>query len=81
MKMFGFKNVEEYYESCSFDNYVKHIRVPTIALSSHDDIFAGYQFIPLDDIQREGSHLFHVSTLKGGHACHMTGNFKPETWY
>ena len=81
VKMFGFKDIPEYYEEVSFDNVVKDVQVPTIALSSHDDLIAGHQFIPMDDIQSEGSNIFHVSTLKGGHACHMTGNFKPTTWY
>ena len=62
LKMFGFKSIAEYYEDISLDNVIKNVKVPTIALSSHDDIIAGYQFIPLEEMQSEGSNLFHVST-------------------
>ena len=79
--MFGFKSIPEYYEAVSVDLIIKDVKVPTFALSSHDDPIMGYQFIPLDDIKSKGSNVFHASTLKGGHACFMTGNFKPETWY
>ena len=81
LKMYGFKDIPEYYEAVSLDLVIKDVKVPTIALSSHDDIIVGYQFVPLQEIQSEGCNVFHVSTLKGGHACHMTGNLKPETWY
>ena len=36
-RMFGYKDVMDYYRSVSLDNFTKNIRVPTFAFGAADD--------------------------------------------
>ena len=42
VKMFGYKDVLDYYYYVSLDNYAKNFAVPTFALGSRDDPLCGH---------------------------------------
>ena len=79
--MFGYKDVLDYYNYVSLDNYVQNYAVPTFAIGSKDDPLCGHQFVPMEKIESEGSLVVLGTTNFGGHACHVDGYFKPTTWY
>ena len=41
VKMFGYKDVDEYYEYVSLENHISHVAVPLFAFGSIDDQLCG----------------------------------------
>jgi predicted alpha/beta-fold hydrolase len=65
----GFKNREEYYDTCSAGKYVDRIRVPTVVLHAEDD-----PFIPLDGYRRakfSPACRVHIEKV-GGHMGYLS---------
>ena len=48
VKMFGYKDVQAYYDHVSLDRYVSNIAVPMFAFGSIDDQLCGSRFTPYD---------------------------------
>ena len=81
VKMFNYKDVQDYYNDVSIDSGVRNIKVPTFGFGAVDDQLCGNQFIPFDDIESKNSNVLLANSLYGAHACHITGNLLPKTWY
>ena len=81
LKMFGYKNVTQYYESVSCDTFLKNVAVPTFGFGAIDDQLFGYQFTPFEQIASDGSQVLLASSSVGAHASHMTGNLIPQSWH
>ena len=54
-RMFGYKNDMDYYEQCSVDARVKNIAVPTFAFDAKDDVLVAIDYLPIKDIEGQGS--------------------------
>lgn len=65
----GFKNKEDYYETCSAKQYLSKINIPTVILTSEDDPFVSVE----DYLDGEYSPLVALHIEKhGGHMGYLT---------
>ena len=65
----GFKNREDYYQTCSAKQYLKDISIPTVLLTAKDDPFVDWQ----DYANAEKSDQVHMHIEeKGGHMGYLT---------
>lgn len=81
VKMYGYKDAQDYYSSVSVANWTSQISVPVFALHARDDPITPHAFTPFKDIEAKNSKIMYSSTSYGGHACHMIGTLLPSTWY
>jgi uncharacterized protein len=65
----GFKNREDYYESCSTHLRLKNIRTPTVILTAADDPFVSVK--PYRDAQISSYVQMHIEDV-GGHMGYLT---------
>ena len=80
-KMYGYKDVNDYYNKVSLCSVTKNITVPTFAFGAKDDNLCGYQFTPFEHFNCKGSQLFLASSDYGAHATHLMGSFSYSPWY
>ena len=71
-KMFGFPSVFDYYKEASNAGKLHHIKVPTICLSSADDVFSPENILPIQEIS-SNSNVAMILTRRGGHVGFMDG--------
>jgi len=71
-KMFGYKDVMEYYADARLYDKVENIKVPTMAINAEDDPFQPNDSIPKAQAERS-SHLGIVTTKYGGHVGFVEG--------
>merc|ERR1712098_865161 len=71
-KMFGYKDVMEYYADARLCDKVENIKVPTMAINAEDDPFQPSDSIPKAQAERS-SHLGIVTTKYGGHVGFVEG--------
>lgn len=71
-KMFGYKNVNEYYTAARLASRLDKIKVPTLALSALDDPFQPGDSLPTEGAERS-SHVAILATKYGGHIGFMEG--------
>ncbi|OQR91097.1 serine protease family S33 [Achlya hypogyna] len=64
--VFGFDTVSDFYRQASSVHYIKHIAIPTLFVSAHDDPICVHQGIPYDDCAANPNVLLAV-THAGGH--------------
>ncbi|KAJ3064862.1 hypothetical protein HDU98_011770 [Podochytrium sp. JEL0797] len=88
-RMFGFRNVFEYYRMascveyslfCALAQYVPDIQIPTLFLSDYNDPIAGKESIPVFDVQGNPNIVLAV-TRRGGHLGWFEGVWSPRRWY
>ena len=79
--MFGYRDTLDYYEQISLDKVIKNIQVPTFAFGAMDDQVCDHNVVPMAEIESEGSQVFLSSSAHGGHVMHITGSYRPQTWY
>lgn len=65
----GFRNREDYYESCSTHDQLKSISTPTIIMSAEDDPFVGVDSYRKADLST--SVQMHIETV-GGHMGYLS---------
>ncbi len=78
--LYGFRNADHYYQSCSSGPMIKHIRVPTLILHSKDDPFMPLEIIPK---RNEISNSVMIElTEHGGHVgfVHKNKSNLPSYW-
>lgn len=76
--LFGFRSAHDYYEQCSTQNRLQHIRTPTLLLSSHDDALAP-PHLPTEATHNK--HLHVLLTQHGGHVGFVGGTvLRPQFW-
>lgn len=68
IKMWGFKTVDSYLEHSSLITKIESIKVPTLVLTSEDDMFT--PSIPIEKFEKS-THAALVLTNKGGHVAFM----------
>ncbi len=62
----GFKDAADYYNSCSSQNFLHSLRIPTLLINALDDPFLTPKSFPY--AQAENHELFHFMTPRyGGH--------------
>lgn len=71
-KMFGYKDVMEYYADARLADKVGNIKVPTLAINAEDDPFQPGDSLP-KTAACNSSHLAIVSTRYGGHVGFCEG--------
>lgn len=71
-KMFGFSSAVDYYTAASNAGKLHQVKVPTLCLSSADDVFSPADILPTDEIAAS-SHVTMVLTKSGGHIGFMDG--------
>jgi predicted alpha/beta-fold hydrolase len=78
--MYGFKDVDHYYEVSSSRQYLSTIKVPTLILHAKDDPFMSEDVIPQDHELSE--YVTLEVTEAGGHVGFVSGMFpwRAEYW-
>lgn len=77
VKAFGFKNVEEYFDSAKInEEHIKKISVPTLLLHSKDDPITTIKCVPFKEIMKN-QNIIYIETENGGHICWFNKN-KPK---
>ena len=71
-KAMGFASREEYYDLFSTGERVAQLRVPTLSISSKDDLLIPFANVPLDKI-RQNEHIFQINVAGGGHIEYYHG--------
>jgi len=79
-KMFGYKNVNEYYNKAKLTERLGDIKVPTLSLSAEDDPFQPGESLPVEAASRS-SHVAILATKYGGHIGFMEGIFPTRYQY
>ncbi len=72
----GFRDAEDYYESCSSSGFLNHVKTPLLLIHSHEDPLCPLQFAPFDQIEKN-TFIKTLFTNKGGHVG-FVGN--PKNW-
>jgi uncharacterized protein len=78
--LYGFRDVQDYYERCSSRQFLKAITVPTLLLQSLDDPFLIPEIVP-DRSELPAQVDLEVSA-RGGHVGFVSGSipWKPRYW-
>jgi len=71
-KMFGYKDVMEYYADCRLYDKLGKIKVPTFAINAEDDPFQPEDSIPKTQAE-SSSHVAILTTKYGGHVGWLEG--------
>jgi len=79
-KLFGYKNVNEYYTAARLASRLPNIKVPSLALSAEDDPFQPGDSLPTDGAARS-SHVAILATKYGGHIGFMEGTLPTRYHY
>ena len=78
-KMFGYKDVVEYYAAARLYHKVENIKVPSLAINAEDDPFQPGDSLPKEGAARS-SDLAIVTTQYGGHVGFVDG-FLPTGYF
>ena len=69
VKVFGYKNVEEYLEAAKVnEEHIKNISVPTLLLHAKDDPITTIKCVPVNALMHN-KNIIYVETKNGGHVC------------
>lgn len=75
----GFANVDDYYQRCRPNQFLKHIQVPTLIIHALDDPFMSVDVVPP---QSELSAFIHFELAKhGGHVGFIGGTPHKPNYY
>eukprot|EP00762_Andalucia_godoyi_P004403 ANDGO_08144.mRNA.1 Abhydrolase domain-containing protein len=72
-RIFGFKNVDEYYEAASPVKFIHEVKTPLLCINAVDDPVAPVQFLPRSVVQEETADVALVETSHGSHLSFITG--------
>jgi uncharacterized protein len=75
----GFKNAEEYWETCSAGQYLSKITVPTLIINAKDDPFLGNGCYPFE-AARQSSSVYLECPRHGGHLGFINLNHQGRYW-
>ena len=67
----GFRGAQDYYDTCSSDQFLKHIEVPTRIIHSYDDPFMFATTVP--DKRMLNNKIDFIATKRGGHVGFISG--------
>lgn len=78
-RLFGFKDADDYYATCSTARQLHAITRPTLLITSEDDPLAPAAMLPED--VRDNPALCVLRTARGGHVGFMSGTaHHPRFW-
>jgi predicted alpha/beta-fold hydrolase len=80
LNAFGYKSLECYYSEASCIHYLYDLKVPTLFISSRDDVLSPVDVIDIHKVC-ENEKLILLKTELGGHICYFTGFLRPKRWY
>jgi uncharacterized protein len=70
----GFKNREDYYQSCSTKGLLSEIQIPTIMITAKDDPFVSFE----DYVEAKKSKMVHLHIENvGGHMGYLSRQINP----
>ncbi|RNC83377.1 MAG: alpha/beta fold hydrolase [Balneola sp.] len=72
----GFRDAEDYYESCSSARFLNQVSTPILLIHSHEDPLCPLDYAPFDIIEKN-RYISSTFTRKGGHVGFIG---KPENW-
>src|SRR5690606_14429068 len=75
----GFKDGEEYYQTCSSKNWLESIAVPTLIVNAKDDPFLTKECFPIREARRN-KNLFLETPRSGGHVGFVSFNQDQIYW-
>lgn len=78
LPLYGFNNLEAYYNYASCGNYLPQIAIPTMIIRAKDDPVFDPGDIPHEKIEAN-NHLFTIITDTGGHVGFVEG--QPGNWH
>ena len=81
VRMYGYKDVWQYYDYVTVADHVTKIKVPTFALGACDDQIVDKSLTPREQACAPNSNVCVAMTDSGSHCCHLTGRFLPRSWY
>ena len=67
----GFSGAQDYYDTCSSDQFLKHIEVPTRIIHSYDDPFMFATTVPGKKMLN--NKIDFIATKRGGHVGFISG--------
>lgn len=74
----GFKNAEEYWDSCSALRFIPKITIPTLLISSEDDSFLDKSCFPIEEAKKSSNFYLEIPKY-GGHLGFMKN--RNEFWH
>ncbi|EFA80434.1 alpha/beta hydrolase fold-1 domain-containing protein [Heterostelium album PN500] len=79
-KMFGYKNVEEYYDDASnCTQHMEKLNKPMLIFNSKDDVMSPYQNLPIHKI-KSNDNIILALTRRGGHLGFISRKNNWENW-
>lgn len=78
-KLYGFKDVDDYYDRASCIHSVPHIKTPTVFINALDDPVIGSDCIDYEVFARN-ENVAVATTKHGGHLGYMEGLFDQRFW-
>ena len=71
-KQFGYDKLEDYYQDACLDAKIQNIRVPTLFLTSDDDLIMPGTCLPIEKI-KSNPYIALIKTRYGGHGAFCEG--------
>ena len=79
-RMFGYKDVDEYYSKCNTVPLLKKIKTKSLFISALDDPFFGPEIIPYDEFDKN-ENIFLLVTRSGGHVGFFESIYPAKQWF
>ena len=79
-KVFGYGNVENYYNSARANKVFEGIKIKVLFISALDDPVTGHECIPKEDFKKN-QNIYLIATHGGGHVCHFYKLFSSKQWF
>lgn len=79
-RMFGYKDLDDYYYRGSVIHSVPKIKVPFFYLYSKDDPVTGYEHIDFETCYKNPNIMVGV-TERGAHVCFFESVINPTMWF
>lgn len=82
-KVYGFKDNTDYYTQSASKQYLRKIRVPTVAINAIDDPFVDEKSLPTEEKDVGEAPVRLIYTKNGGHCGFLSKNpadLPPHQW-
>ena len=78
-KMFKFKGADDFYRKCGCQQFIKHIKVPTMFIQALDDPIVGPRTLSEEEVL-SNENIVLIETKAGGHLSFFTSAFTKDQW-
>ena len=79
-KVFGFGNVENYYNKARSSNVLHAIKTKTLFISALDDPVTGCTWIPYEEFENN-DNIIMMATNAGGHVGYFSSILSRKQWF